>query len=232
MVGVAQELSGAEAPAVASPPPLAGEIRAGRSAGARAKRTLDVALSALLLIAFLPLMALIGLAVAVSSAGPVIYRQARDGMGQRSFNMLKFRTMYHNSTVDVAALLLADGSEMSICSKPRHDPRITPVGRFLRKTSLDELPQLINVLRGDMSLVGPRPNVRPENQLLRPEHRARRLSVKPGMTGLWQVSGRSSTTADEAIRLDLRYIDQWSLQLDLLILLRTLPAVLRTSNAR
>ncbi|OLZ65781.1 hypothetical protein AV521_30750 [Streptomyces sp. IMTB 2501] len=189
-------------------------------------------LSALLLIAFLPLMALIALAVAVSSAGPVIYRQARDGMGQRSFTMLKFRTMEHNSTVDVAALLLADGSEMSICTKPRHDPRITPVGRFLRKTSLDELPQLINVLRGDMSLVGPRPNVRPENQLLCPEHRARRLSVKPGMTGLWQVSGRSSTTADEAIRLDLRYVAHWSLQLDLLILLRTLPAVLRTSNAR
>ncbi|MGW2647697.1 sugar transferase [Streptomyces sp. NPDC001393] len=232
MVGVAQALSGAEGSAVTSPPPLTGETRVERSAGARAKRTLDVALSALLLIAFLPLMALIALAVAVSSAGPVIYRQARDGIGQRPFTMLKFRTMYHNSTVDVAALLLADGSEMSICTKPRHDPRITPVGRFLRKTSLDELPQLINVLRGDMSLVGPRPNVRPENQLLRPEHRARRLSVKPGMTGLWQVSGRSSTTADEAIRLDLRYVDHWSVRLDLLILLRTLPAVLRTSNAR
>ncbi|MFD8393331.1 sugar transferase [Streptomyces sp. NPDC059680] len=231
MVGVAQALSGAESSAVTSPPPLTGETRADR-AGARAKRTLDVVLSALLLVALLPLMALIGLAVAVSSAGPVIYRQARDGMGQRSFTMLKFRTMHHNSAVDVAALLLADGSEMSICTKPRHDPRITPVGRFLRKTSLDELPQLINVLRGDMSLVGPRPNVRPENQLLHPEHRARRLSVKPGMTGLWQVSGRSSTTVDEAIRLDLRYVDHWSLQLDLLILLRTLPAVLRTSNAR
>ncbi|AKJ13104.1 hypothetical protein ABB07_24635 [Streptomyces incarnatus] len=143
-----------------SPPPLAGKIRAERSAGARAKRTLDVALSALLLIAFLPLMALIGLAVAVSSAGPVTYRQVGDGMGQRSFDMRKFRTMY-------------------------------------------ELPQLINVLRGDMSLAG-----------------------------LWQVSGRSGTTTDEAIRLDLQYIDHWSLRLDPLILLRTLPAVLRTSNAR
>lgn len=231
MGGVAPVLSGAESLAGTTRPPLAGESRA-RCALSRAKRTLDFVLSVLLLIVLLPLMALVALAVAVSSSGPVIYRQARDGIGERSFTMLKFRTMYHNSSVELAELLLADGREMSICAKPRHDPRITPVGRFLRKTSLDELPQLINVLWGDMSLVGPRPNLRPENQLLHPEHRVRRLSVKPGMTGLWQVSGRSSTTAEEAVRLDLRYVDRWSLQLDLLILLRTLPAVLRTRDAR
>lgn len=231
MGGVVHTLSEAESLEVTPQPSLTGGPRA-YCADSRVKRTLDLMLSALLLVAFLPLMALIGLVVAVSSAGPVIYRQTRDGLDERPFTVLKFRTMYVNSTVDLAELLLADGRAMSICAKPRHDPRITPVGRLLRKTSLDELPQLINVLRGDMSLVGPRPNLRPENQTLHSQDRAKRLSVKPGMTGLWQVSGRSSTTADEAIQLDLRYVDQWSLQLDLLILLRTLPAVLRTRNAR
>jgi exopolysaccharide production protein ExoY len=229
--GVVPALSGAESLAGTTQPPLV-DAPPARCALSRAKRTLDFVLAALLLVVFLPVMLLVALAVALTSAGPVIYRQARDGFGERPFTMWKFRTMYHDSSVELAELLLADGSEMSICAKPRHDPRITPVGRFLRKTSLDELPQLVNVLLGDMSLVGPRPNLRPENQLLHPEYRVRRLSVKPGMTGLWQVSGRSSTTAEEAVRLDLRYVDRWSLQLDLLILLRTLPAVLRTRDAR
>ncbi|MGW2419049.1 sugar transferase [Streptomyces sp. NPDC001709] len=192
---------------------------------------LDIVLSTVLLIALLPLMMAIGLAVAMSSAGPVVFRQTRVGLGERPFTMLKFRTMRHDSSVGLAELLAAQNIEPSICAKPRHDPRITAVGRFIRKTSLDELPQLVNVLRGHMSLVGPRPNIPEEVALLSPQQR-RRLSAKPGMTGLWQVSGRSALTVDEAVRLDLQYLDQWRLRLDLLILLRTLPAVLRTHHAR
>lgn len=202
-----------------------------RCAHSRAKRTLDIALSAILLILGLPLLVLVGLAVALNSAGPVIYRQTRIGLGGRSFTVLKFRTMRHDSSVGLTELLASQNIEPSICAKPRHDPRITTVGRFIRKTSLDELPQLVNVLRGQMSLVGPRPNIPEEVALLSPEQR-RRLSAKPGMTGLWQVSGRSALTVDEAVRLDLRYVDHWRLRLDLQILLRTLPAVLRTRDAR
>lgn len=223
-------LSGAESTVAAARPPLAGRSRP-CCAGSRAKRMLDIALSTVLLIALLPLMSVIGLAVAVSSPGPVVFRQRRVGLGERPFTMLKFRTMRHNASVGLVDLLQADGRELSLRTKPRHDPRITAVGRFLRKASLDELPQLVNVLRGDMSLVGPRPCERAEHTTLNPEERVKRVSVKPGMTGLWQVSGRSTITAEQAIQLDLRYVEHWSLRLDLLILLRTLPAVLRTRDA-
>lgn len=222
-------LSGAESPAAPPRAPLVTPRPC--CADSRAKRMLDIVLSTVLLIALLPLMMAIGLAVAMSSAGPVVFRQTRVGLGERPFTMLKFRTMRHDSSVGLAELLAAQNIEPSICAKPRHDPRITAVGRFIRKTSLDELPQLVNVLRGHMSLVGPRPNIPEEVALLSPQQR-RRLSAKPGMTGLWQVSGRSALTVDEAVRLDLQYLDQWRLRLDLLILLRTLPAVLRTHHAR
>ncbi|GHI07613.1 hypothetical protein AQI88_25195 [Streptomyces cellostaticus] len=223
-------LSGAESAAAPPHPPLIGTPRP-CCADSRAKRMLDIVLSAVLLIALLPLMLVIGLAVAMSSTGPVVFRQTRIGLGERPFTMLKFRTMRHDSSVGLAELLVSQNIEPSICAKPRHDPRITAVGRFIRRTSLDELPQLVNVLRGQMSLVGPRPNIPEEVALLSPQQR-RRLSAKPGMTGLWQVSGRSALTVDEAVRLDLQYVDQWRLRLDLLVLLRTLPAVLRTSDAR
>ena len=202
-----------------------------RCAGSRAKRALDIGLSAVLLVVFLPLMVLIGLAVAVSSAGPVIYRQTRVGFDERQFSMLKFRTMHHNSPVGSVDLPQAAGRELSLHAKPRRDPRITSVGRYLRKASLDELLQLVNVLRGHMSLVGPRPWEFAEHATLSPEDRVKRVSVKPGMTGLWQISGRSAVTAEKAVQLDLRYVDDWCLRLDLLILLRTLPAVLRTHHA-
>ncbi|WP_155056826.1 sugar transferase [Streptomyces blattellae] len=230
MEGVAPVLNGVDNPAATPQPTLIRALRP-RCAGSRAKRMLDIVLSAVLLIVFLPLMMVVGLAVAVSSAGPVVFRQTRVGLGERPFTMLKFRTMRHNASVGLVDLLQADGHKLSLRTKPRHDPRITVVGRFLRKGSLDELPQLVNVLRGDMSLVGPRPCERVEHTTLSPEDQVKRVSVKPGMTGLWQVSGRSTITAENAIRLDLEYVDNWRLRLDLLILLRTLPAVLRTRHA-
>lgn len=223
-------LNEVESSAATPRPPLIGTPRP-RCAGSRAKRVLDIVLAAVLLIVFLPLMVVIGLAVALSSSGPVVFRQTRVGLGERPFTMLKFRTMRHNASVGLVDLLQADGHQLSLRTKPRHDPRITAVGRFLRKGSLDELPQLVNVLRGDMSLVGPRPCERVEHTTLSPEDQVKRVSVKPGMTGLWQVSGRSTITAEKAIQLDLQYIDDWRLRLDLLILLRTLPAVLRTRHA-
>lgn len=223
-------LSGPETAATTQRPPLTDGLRP-RCVGSRAKRTLDIVLSTALLIVFLPLMVLVTLAVALSSTGPIIFRQTRVGLCERPFTMLKFRTMRHDSPVGLVDVLQADGRELSLRTKPRHDPRITAVGRVLRKVSLDELPQLINVLRGDMSLVGPRPCEAVEHVTLNPEDRVRRVSVKPGVTGLWQVSGRSSVTAEKAIGLDLRYVDDWCLKMDLLILLRTLPAVLRTRDA-
>ncbi|MGV4981889.1 sugar transferase [Streptomyces sp. NRAIS4] len=223
-------MSGPQSSVVRPRPPLIGKPRS-CCAGSRAKRMLDILLSAVLLVTLLPLMVVIGMAVAVSSAGPVVFRQTRVGLGERPFTMLKFRTMHHNPPVGLVDLLQADGRELALRTKPRQDPRITPVGRFLRKASLDELPQLVNVLRGDMSLVGPRPCEHIEHTTLSPEDRVKRVSVRPGMTGLWQVSGRSTITAEKAIQLDLQYVDHWRLRLDLLILLRTLPAVLRTHHA-
>ncbi|MEU1569098.1 sugar transferase [Streptomyces mirabilis] len=202
-----------------------------RCAESLAKRTIDLLLATVMLLAALPLFALISLAVSTTSRGPVVFRQIRLGLDGQPFSTLKFRTMRCGSHGKLQDLLHAQGIKPSICAKPRHDPRITVVGRVLRKTSLDEIPQLLNVLRGDMSLVGPRPNV-PEEIALLSWAQKRRLSAKPGMTGLWQVSGRSSLQAGNAVRLDLQYIDCWSLRLDLLILLRTVPAVFQFKNAR
>ncbi|MFC6156385.1 sugar transferase [Kribbella jiaozuonensis] len=170
-----------------------------------------------------PLLIGLALAVKVSSPGPVLFRQQRIGRGGDEFTMLKFRSMYSDAEQRLGDLYaLSDGN--GVIFKMRDDPRMTPLGRWIRRFSLDELPQLFNVLRGDMSLVGPRPPLAEEVALYAADD-SRRMLVKPGMTGLWQVSGRSDLSWDESVRLDLRYVDNWSMTLDLLILWKTVRAV-------
>jgi exopolysaccharide biosynthesis polyprenyl glycosylphosphotransferase len=193
------------------------------------KTVFDRVLGSLLLVAALPLVLTIAVAVRLSSRGPVLFRQVRVGVDGRRFTMLKFRSMVPDAEDRRPALGdLDDGNGMLF--KIREDPRVTRVGALLRRFSLDELPQLINVLRGDMSLVGPRPPL-PEEVAGYDGDAARRLRVRPGMTGLWQVSGRSDLSWEESLRLDLRYVDNWSLALDLSILWRTWRAVIRGSGA-
>lgn len=187
------------------------------------KRSFDLVVSALLLLFMAPVLAGIAIAVRVTSRGPVIYRSDRPGIGGRPFGCLKFRTMYNDADqrqADLESLNEASGALFKI----RDDPRMTPVGRFLRRHSLDELPQLINVLRGQMSLVGPRPLPMRDYERLEDWHRKRYL-VLPGITGLWQVSGRSDLEFDDLVRLDFLYLERWSVFLDLVILLKTVPAV-------
>jgi exopolysaccharide biosynthesis polyprenyl glycosylphosphotransferase len=186
-----------------------------------------VALAALTL--FAPLMAALALAVRLDDRGPAFFRQTRVGKDGRMFTVYKYRTMVIDAEQRKAELRSQAGQH-SVLFKLRNDPRVTRVGAWLRRWSLDELPQLINVLNGDMSLVGPRPALPDEAAMYR-DHVRRRLAVKPGITGLWQVSGRSDLTWDESIRLDLRYVENWSLMLDLHILWKTLSAVSRGSGA-
>ncbi|HEX6931144.1 MAG TPA: sugar transferase [Streptosporangiaceae bacterium] len=186
-----------------------------------------VALAALAF--FAPLMALLALAVRLDDGGPALFRQTRVGKDGRTFTVLKFRTMVIDAEQRKAELRHQSGQH-SVLFKLRNDPRVTRAGMWLRRWSLDELPQLINVLNGDMSLVGPRPAL-PDEAAMYGDHVRRRLAVKPGITGLWQVSGRSDLTWDESIRLDLRYVENWSLMLDLHILWKTLSAVVRGSGA-
>ncbi len=193
------------------------------------KRVLDVVLAAAGLVVSAPLLLVIAVAVKLSSPGPVLYRQWRCGLRGRRFLLLKFRTMVVGAEQQrevVAHLNVMDGPAF----KAPDDPRVTRVGRLLRRSSLDELPQLWNVLRGDMSLVGPRPPIPEEVERYEPWQR-RRLAMKPGLTGLWQVSGRSEVDFATWMALDLAYIDGWSLWLDLKILLRTIPAVLSGRGA-
>jgi exopolysaccharide biosynthesis polyprenyl glycosylphosphotransferase len=194
------------------------------------KRMMDIVGALIGLILAAPLFALIAIAIKLTSRGPVLFAQERCGWRKRRFKMLKFRTM-----VDGAEALQASLEDCNEAAGPvfkmMSDPRITRLGRVLRTTSLDELPQLWNVLRGDMSLVGPRPlPVRDVDRFCEPWW-MRRFSVTPGITGLWQVSGRSSIAFDRWLELDLEYIDRWSLRADLLILLKTVPAVLRAKGA-
>jgi lipopolysaccharide/colanic/teichoic acid biosynthesis glycosyltransferase len=195
----------------------------------RSKRVLDVLLSASLLLLLAPLLALIALAVKLTSPGPVLFVQQRIGYLGTAFPMLKFRTMYDGA--DKAEALLAARHRDRTFLKIENDPRTTPLGRWLRLTSLDELPQLYNVLRGDMSVVGPRPILPCDLGKFPRGHEMRRFIAKPGITGLWQVSGRSRCTDRERIQLDLVYVDCWSLWLDFLILARTVPAVLTGQGA-
>jgi len=193
------------------------------------KRTFDLVGATLLLILLSPLLLALTLAVALSSRGPVLYRSVRRGIGQRPFDCLKFRTMHSDAEQcqpDLEELNEADGALFKI----RDDPRLTSVGRFLRRFSLDELPQLVNVLRGEMSLVGPRPLPERDYEMLEDWHRKRYL-VLPGITGLWQVSGRSELDFDDLVHLDFIYLERWSLALDLTILLKTAPAVLSRRGA-
>ncbi len=192
------------------------------------KEILDRALSFILIILSSPLLLLITFLIRISSKGPVLFKQQRVGLNGKRFTLYKFRTMVENAEKLKDALL--DKNEMQgPVFKIKQDPRITRLGRFLRKTSLDELPQLFNVLYGDMSLVGPRPPLPEEVSQYDLWHR-RRLSMKPGLTCLWQVNGRNKINFEKWMRLDLEYIDNWSLFLDLKILLKTIPAVLSGSG--
>jgi exopolysaccharide biosynthesis polyprenyl glycosylphosphotransferase len=195
------------------------------------KSAIDRAGAALGLLLGCPLLLSIALAIKLGSRGPILFKQQRGGKHGRPFTLYKFRSMDSDAELQREALAPLNEMEGPVF-KLTEDPRVTPVGRFLRRTSLDELPQLWNVLRGDMSLVGPRPLPLYELEKLQSSAQRRRLSMKPGLTCLWQISGRSKIRSfEEWVRLDLQYIDHWSLTLDFSILLRTIPAVLRGNGA-
>ncbi|MGA8978264.1 MAG: sugar transferase [Pedococcus sp.] len=196
------------------------------------KRLVDLVAAVVFLILTLPLTVVIAVAIRMDSPGPVIFRQTRVGAKGQTFSMLKFRTMCIDAEqrkADLRSFQAVDAGN-DIMFKMRHDPRVTRVGRVLRRFSLDEAPQLVNVVRGEMSLVGPRPPLPDEVARYEPDA-VRRLHVQPGLTGLWQVSGRSDLPWDESLRLDLWYVDNWSLVLDVQILTRTLRAVLKGQGA-
>ena len=199
------------------------------SAALLAKRVLDVVASGVALLLLSPLFAVIAALIKLQDGGPVLFVQERSGLHGRPFPMLKFRTMVVDAEKRLAALQ-ADNEMSGPVFKMKHDPRITALGRFLRKTSIDELPQLYNVFRGEMSLVGPRPPI-PAEVAKYARWQRRRLSMKPGITCIWQVSGRNNIDFDTWMRLDLQYIDNWSLGLDISLLLRTLPVVLKGTGA-
>lgn len=206
------------------------------------KRTVDIVGSSIMLILLAPLFLVIALMIKLTSRGPVFYRQQRVGRYGQTFTFLKFRSMYVNNDSNVhkdfVTRLIASKAGETAPKEPgesvyklTNDKRITRVGKILRRTSLDELPQFLNVLKGEMSLVGPRPPIPYELAAYQTWHRHRLLAVKPGITGLWQVMGRSSVRFDEMVRLDLRYASTWTPWLDLKILLRTPGAVIRGSGA-
>jgi len=194
-----------------------------------AKRLLDIVLTLNILLLTWPFLLLIAAAVALGSPGPVFFVQKRVGLGGTTFGMIKFRSMYRDAEARRAALESLSDRD-GICLKIRHDPRVTPVGRVLRRWSLDELPQLFNVLRGEMSLVGPRPALI-EEVAVYPERAHLRHRVKPGITGFWQVSGRADIGFEEMIDLDLDYVRRVSVRTDLSVLLRTVSAVLSGRGA-
>jgi exopolysaccharide biosynthesis polyprenyl glycosylphosphotransferase len=193
------------------------------------KRAFDIGAGVLVGVLFLPLWLLIALAIKLDSRGPVLYEDRRIGVGEQEFGMLKFRTMVPEAAALQPSLERANEAEGALF-KIRDDPRVTRVGRVLRRLSLDEVPQIANVLKGEMSLVGPRPLPLRDYALLEDWHRARYL-VLPGMTGLWQISGRSGLTFDDLVRLDFTYLENWSIWLDITIIARTIPAVLRGRGA-
>ena len=193
------------------------------------KRTFDLVIGLVAGIVALPILLLLALAIRLDSPGPILYSQVRVGKNEKTFRVYKFRSMVSN-----AEALQPEVQELNESTGPlfkiRNDPRLTRVGRFIRRYSLDELPQIYNVLRGEMSLVGPRPNL-PSEVAAYQEWMKKRLSVSPGITGLWQVSGRSDLTFDEMVLLDIFYVENWSLGMDLSILIRSLPAVLGAKGA-
>jgi lipopolysaccharide/colanic/teichoic acid biosynthesis glycosyltransferase len=183
----------------------------------------DIAGSAAALWVLFPMLLIVAALVKLTSSGPVFFRQVRVGLHGKKFHMLKFRSMVVNAE-ELKAKLQALNEQIGPVFKMKHDPRVTALGRFLRKYSIDELPQLVNVLRGDMTLVGPRPPVPQEVAQYEP-WQCRRLSVPPGLTCLWQVSGRNEIDFQDWMYLDLQYIDHWNLGQDLNLLLKTLPVV-------
>jgi exopolysaccharide biosynthesis polyprenyl glycosylphosphotransferase len=194
------------------------------------KRALDIAASAVLLALLAPLFAVVALFIWMTSRGPIFYRQERIGLNKRRFRIYKFRTMVMNA--DRLMAQLEQHNEVSgPVFKIKNDPRITPIGRFLRRSSIDELPQLLNVLKGEMSLVGPRPLPVRDYEGFNEDWQRRRFSVRPGITCLWQINGRSGIPFEQWMELDLQYMDEWSLWLDLKILARTIPAVMKGSGA-
>jgi exopolysaccharide biosynthesis polyprenyl glycosylphosphotransferase len=207
-------------------------IRSGPEEGWQlvAKRLFDICGSAALLLLLAPLCGFVALLIKLDSPGPVLFKQERVGINKRRFQLFKFRTMVE-SAENQQQLLESRNEAAGPVFKIKHDPRITRIGKFLRRYSIDELPQLVNVLKGEMSLVGPRPlPVRDIERIETQSHR-RRLSMKPGVTCLWQVNGRSDIDFTNWVRMDLEYIDRWSLGLDMKILLKTIPAVLKGSGA-
>ena len=217
-----------------------GRYAAGQKIPLQVKRLIDIAGSLFAIVVCLPVFAAIAIGIKLTSRGPVLFRQARLGQYGTKFTFLKFRSMYYQNDPSIheqyvrrfiAGKVNLDQNPQSVSFKLAKDPRITPLGRFLRKTSLDELPQFFNVLKGDMSLVGPRPPVTYEFESYDIWHKQRLLHMKPGITGLWQVEGRSRVTFDDMVRLDIRYARRWSLTLDIKILLQTPRAVISGDGA-
>ena len=199
------------------------------------KRLMDLVGSLSALVASLPLLISIAVAIKLTSKGPILFRQRRVGMHGRTFTFLKFRSMYaetgHAIHEEYVKTFISGVASTEGIYKLKDDPRVTPIGRMLRKTSLDELPQFFNVLAGNMSLVGPRPPIEYEVNRYLLWHKRRFLSVKPGITGLWQVKGRSKVKFDDMVRLDLQYVNSWSLWLDIKILLQTPWTVIKGAGA-
>ncbi|WP_233355916.1 sugar transferase [Henriciella aquimarina] len=205
-----------------------------RSGQSMAKRAIDIILSFSALIFVLPLMLIIGLMVKLTDGGPMLFAQRRIGRDGKEFYCLKFRTMVTDAQKRLDDLLAKDpvaAREWNTERKLTNDPRITPFGAFLRKSSLDELPQLINILKGEMSIVGPRPIQRAEAVKYGDKFDFY-LSTRPGLTGLWQVSGRSDTSYDERVNMDVRYVTDWSVSNDIKIIAMTVPAILASRGAR
>lgn len=198
-------------------------------AGRYTKSLLDRVGALVLIVLFSPVLLATAMAVKASSSGPVFYRQLRVGLGGRTFKVTKFRSMVMDAEQRLDGLRSLNEAD-AVLFKMRDDPRVTSVGRWIRRYSIDELPQLFDVLAGHMSLVGPRPSL-PSEVALYPRHMHRRMFVRPGMTGLWQVSGRSDLSFEEASRLDLNYVENWSITGDLMIMVRTVRAVLRSEGA-
>jgi exopolysaccharide biosynthesis polyprenyl glycosylphosphotransferase len=193
------------------------------------KDLFDRSAAAVALVLMTPLMVSIAIAIKLSDSGPALFTQTRIGKDGQPFKIYKFRTMVVDAEKRLAELLEKnenDGAKFKI----RRDPRVTEIGSQLRKWSLDELPQLFNILLGEMSLVGPRPAL-PDETAQYAAHVRRRLAVRPGLTGLWQVSGRSDLTWDESVRLDIRYVENWSFALDLQILWKTISTIFKSSGA-
>jgi exopolysaccharide biosynthesis polyprenyl glycosylphosphotransferase len=187
-------------------------------------RVVDISVAMTVLLLGSPLWLCVSIIVYLTSPGPILYRSTRIGLNGQKFEMFKFRSMYRDAD-KVLAKLMARNEAQGPIFKMKHDPRITPIGRFIRRTSIDEIPQMLNVIVGDMSLVGPRPPL-PHEVAQYEDWQKGRLAIKPGLTGLWQVRGRSDISFDEGVLMDLYYIENWSLRLYFQILLRTIPSVL------